>query len=165
MTPEMYKPTQRYLQRKSSSKHEVRKEEVLAIRNRFPEKIPVLIKKYHKETQLPPMDKSKFLVPNDITLSQFQTLIRQRMQMPKTQALYFLVNEKSMLSQSLTLGQVYAEYCGPNGYLNITYASQEVFGYPMDASIPSESITYRTEKRNQPVENVNLDISTSIALR
>lgn len=109
-------------------KIEIRKEEVLAIRTRFPNKIPVIVQKYWKENQLPQLDKSKFLVPQDITMSQFQTIIRNRMSMSQNQALYLLVNERSMLSLSLTLGEVYTEHAGPNGFLYITYASQEVFG-------------------------------------
>ncbi|CAG9770110.1 unnamed protein product [Ceutorhynchus assimilis] len=107
---------------------EIRKEEVMAIRTRFPNKIPVIVQKYWKENQLPQLDKSKFLVPQDITMSQFQTIIRNRMRMGQNQALYLLVNERSMLSLSLTLGEVYTEHAGPNGFLYITYASQEVFG-------------------------------------
>lgn len=50
------------------------------------------------------------------------------MHMGQNQALYLLVNERSMLSLSLTLGEVYTEHAGPNGFLHVTYASQEVFG-------------------------------------
>ncbi|XP_050314766.1 microtubule-associated proteins 1A/1B light chain 3C-like isoform X2 [Anthonomus grandis grandis] len=107
---------------------EIRKEEVMAIRNRFPNKIPVIVQKYWKDNQLPQLDKSKFLVPQDITMSQFQTIIRNRMRMNQNQALYLLVNDRSMLSLSLTLGEVYSEHAGPNGFLYVTYASQEVFG-------------------------------------
>ncbi|XP_066259977.1 microtubule-associated proteins 1A/1B light chain 3C-like [Euwallacea similis] len=107
---------------------EIKKEEVMAIRTRFPNKIPVIVQKYWKDNELPQLDKSKFLVPQDITMSQFQTIIRNRMHMGQSQALYLLVNERSMLSLSLTLGEVYTEHAGPNGFLYITYASQEVFG-------------------------------------
>ncbi|KAL1501974.1 hypothetical protein ABEB36_007192 [Hypothenemus hampei] len=116
-----------YLERTKLYK-EIRKEEVMAIRTRFPNKIPVIVEKYWKEHQLPELNKSKFLVPQDITMAQFQSIIRNRMQMGQNQALYLLVNERSMLSLSLTLGQVYSEHAGPNGFLHITYASQEVFG-------------------------------------
>lgn len=107
---------------------EIRKEEVLAIRNRFPTKIPIIVQRFCKETHLPHLDKSKFLVPQEITMSQFLTVIRNRMKVTSTQALYLLVNNRSMISLSLTLAEVYTEYCGPDGFLYVTYASQEVFG-------------------------------------
>lgn len=50
------------------------------------------------------------------------------MSMGQNQALYLLVNDRSMLSLSLTLGEIYTDHAGPNGFLYITYASQEVFG-------------------------------------
>lgn len=48
--------------------------------------------------------------------------------MHPNQALYLLVNNRSMLSLSLTLAEVYTEHAGSDGFLSVTYASQEVFG-------------------------------------
>ncbi|KAF2904466.1 hypothetical protein ILUMI_01706 [Ignelater luminosus] len=107
---------------------EIRKEEVMAIRNRFPTKIPIIVQRFSKESHLPQLDKSKFLVPQEITMSQFLTIIRNRMHINSSQALYLLVNNRSMVSLSLTLAEVYSEHACPDGFLYITYASQEVFG-------------------------------------
>ena len=53
-----------------------RKEEALGIRAKFPQKVPVIVERYHKEKSLPALDKTKFLVPQEITMSQFVTIIR-----------------------------------------------------------------------------------------
>lgn len=45
------------------------------------------------------------------------------------QALYLIINNRSMLSMSLTMAQAYENYGDEDGFLYITYASQEVFGY------------------------------------
>ncbi|CAG9853590.1 unnamed protein product [Phyllotreta striolata] len=107
---------------------EIRKEEVLAIRNRFPTKIPVIVQRFYKETHLPHLDKAKFLVPQEITMSQFQTIIRNRIRLNSHQTLYLLVNNRSMMSLTLTLAEVYGEHADTDGFLYVTYASQEVFG-------------------------------------
>ncbi|XP_050499512.1 microtubule-associated proteins 1A/1B light chain 3C-like isoform X2 [Diabrotica virgifera virgifera] len=112
----------------SENKNKIRKEEVLAIRNRFPTKIPIIVQRFYKETHLPHLDKSKFLVPQEITMSQFQTIIRNRIRLNSHQALYLLVNNRSMMSLTLTLAEVYAEHADSDGFLYVTYASQEVFG-------------------------------------
>ena len=107
---------------------EIRKEEVMAIRNRFPTKIPIVVQRFIKENYLPQLDKSKFLVPQEVTMSQFLTIIRSRMHISSTQALYLLVNNKTLVSLTLTLAEVYSEHACADGFLYITYASQEVFG-------------------------------------
>lgn len=45
------------------------------------------------------------------------------------QALYLIMNNRSMLSMSLTMAQAYDQHSDEDGFLYITYASQEVFGY------------------------------------
>lgn len=53
-----------------------RMEEVQGIRTKFPNKLPVIVERYHKEKTLPPLDKTKFLVPQEITMAQFVAIIR-----------------------------------------------------------------------------------------
>ncbi|KAF9411934.1 hypothetical protein HW555_009408 [Spodoptera exigua] len=112
-----------------------RKEEVMAIKSKFPTKIPLIVERYHKERSLPTLDKSKFLVPEDITMSQFLVIIRNRIRIKPNQALYLIINNKSMLSMSLTMAQAYDNYGDEDGFLYITYASQEVFGYKDEMNI------------------------------
>ncbi|KAK9746747.1 Autophagy protein Atg8 ubiquitin like [Popillia japonica] len=127
---------------KRNKPYEIRKEEVLAIRNRFPTKIPIIVQRFSKETNLPQLDKTKFLVPQELTMSQFVTIIRNRTHIKSTQSLYLLVNNRSLntipipLSQQpisygflyITYAEVYSEHAGVDGFLYITYASQETFG-------------------------------------
>jgi len=86
------------------------------------------VEKYHKEKTLPLLDKTKFLVPQELTMSQFVTIIRNRMSLAPTQAFYLIVNNKSLASMSTTLAEVYKEEKDEDGFLYMTYASQEMFG-------------------------------------
>lgn len=128
-----------------------RREEVAGIKAKFPTKIPVIVERYSKETTLPVLDKTKFLVPQELTMSQFVSIIRyvsfllcfdhlfahlswvfhihrNRMQITQFTAFYLMVNNKSMASMSKTLAEVYRENRDEDGFLYMTYASQEMFG-------------------------------------
>ncbi|XP_035993550.1 microtubule-associated proteins 1A/1B light chain 3C isoform X1 [Fundulus heteroclitus] len=106
-----------------------RKQEVAGIRSKFPNKIPVIIERYEKEKYLPPLDKTKFLVPHELTMTQFVTIIRNRMALLPSQAFYLLINNSGLASMSLTMAQVYKDHQDEDGFLYMTYASQEMFGH------------------------------------
>ncbi|XP_032626984.1 microtubule-associated protein 1 light chain 3 gamma [Chelonoidis abingdonii] len=111
-----------------------RLEEGAGIRAKFPTKIPVIVERYQKEKYLPLLDKTKFLVPQELTMTQFITIIRSRMALNATQAFYLLVNNKSLASMSLTLAEVYRDYKDEDGFVYMTYASQEMFGCLLPAA-------------------------------
>uniref|UniRef100_UPI00358EB6F1 microtubule-associated proteins 1A/1B light chain 3C-like n=1 Tax=Myxine glutinosa TaxID=7769 RepID=UPI00358EB6F1 len=114
-----------FKQRKSLA---VRKQEVAGIRSKFPNKIPVIVERFGKERDLPLLDKTKFLVPQELTMSQFVTIIRNRMSLRPTQAFYLMVNRRSLASMSSSMAELYAEHQDEDGFLYVTYASQEMFG-------------------------------------
>uniref|UniRef100_A0A8D2P0F8 Microtubule associated protein 1 light chain 3 gamma n=1 Tax=Zosterops lateralis melanops TaxID=1220523 RepID=A0A8D2P0F8_ZOSLA len=125
-------------------------EPLAGIRAKFPTKIPVKLwfiigdclrrERYHKEKYLPLLDKTKFLVPEELTMAQFITIIRSRMALTATQAFYLLVNNKSLASMSLTMAEVYRDYKDEDGFVYMTYASQEMFG----CLLPTTSVKFNT---------------------
>uniref|UniRef100_T1JL13 Autophagy-related protein n=1 Tax=Strigamia maritima TaxID=126957 RepID=T1JL13_STRMM len=116
-----------------------RKEEVEGIRAKFPTKIPVIVEKYSRESYLPTLDKMKFLVPEEVTMSQFVSIIRNRMLLHQNQAFYLVINNKSMVCMSRTLSEIYHDNRDDDGFLYVTYASQEVFGSDMIMTSGSKS--------------------------
>ena len=115
-----FKEKKTFYQRRAESYH---------VKTKFPAKIPVIVERYEKESQLPNLDKSKFLVPGEITLSQFVSIIRARMKLDPSLAFYLVVNNKSIASMSSTVGELYHEEHDEDGFLYMTYASQEMFGW------------------------------------
>uniref|UniRef100_A0A669CXS0 Microtubule-associated protein 1 light chain 3 gamma, like n=1 Tax=Oreochromis niloticus TaxID=8128 RepID=A0A669CXS0_ORENI len=105
-----------------------------SIRSKFPNKLPVIVERYIRERTLPLLDKTKFLVPYELTLGQFLCLLRNKIALDSTQALFLLVAEKSMSCMSSNMGEVYTRYRDADGFLYITYASQEMFGAPLQAA-------------------------------
>jgi microtubule-associated protein 1 light chain len=107
---------------------ESRVSEVNSIRQKFPTKVPIIVERYGKEKDLPVLDKTKFLVPEELSMGQFVTIIRNRMGLHSTQAFYLLVNGKNMSGLSTALGQIYNSEKDSDGFLYMVYASQEFFG-------------------------------------
>eukprot|EP00118_Oscarella_pearsei_P028726 m.2783 g.2783 ORF g.2783 m.2783 type:complete len:126 (+) comp8898_c0_seq1:116-493(+) len=105
-----------------------RKDEVSGIRIKFPSKVPVIVERYAKEKSLPLLDKTKFLVPQELTMSQFVTIIRNRLSLQPSQVIYFMVNNKNMPSMSTTMQEVYSRDKDNDGFLYMIYASHEFFG-------------------------------------
>lgn len=54
--------------------------------------------------------------------------LRNRMALLPTQAFYLLINNSGLASMSLTMAQVYKDHQDEDGFLYMTYASQETFG-------------------------------------
>ncbi|XP_037678045.1 microtubule-associated proteins 1A/1B light chain 3C isoform X2 [Choloepus didactylus] len=126
MQPPQKSPSLRpFKQRKSLA---TRREEVAGIRAKFPSKIPVVVERYPREKFLPLLDKTKFLVPQELTMTQFLSILRSRLVLRTTEAFYLLVNNKSLVSTSVTMAEIYRDYKDKDGFVYMTYASQEMFG-------------------------------------
>lgn len=89
---------------------EQRKSEAEKIRTKYPDRIPVVVERV-PNSQIPEIDKRKFLVPNDISVAQFMWIIRKRIQLPSEKAIFLFVN-KTIPQSSSTMGQIYTSFKG-----------------------------------------------------
>eukprot|EP00088_Acartia_fossae_P053439 TRINITY_DN6088_c0_g1_i1.p1 TRINITY_DN6088_c0_g1~~TRINITY_DN6088_c0_g1_i1.p1 ORF type:complete len:138 (+),score=12.11 TRINITY_DN6088_c0_g1_i1:229-642(+) len=120
---------------KASRSLSTRKAEVESIREKFPSKVPVIVERYRKEESLPEIDKFKFLVPRDLTLSQLSHIIRVRLRVRQSQAFFLFVSGGDIPALSATLLQLHRKYRDTDGFLYLTYSSQETFGGLPDSAV------------------------------
>jgi len=113
---------------KASRSLSTRIAEVESIREKFPSKVPIIVERYKKEEDLPRIDKFKFLVPKDLTFSQLSNIIRVRLRIRQNQAFFLFVSNGDIPSLSSTVTEVYSRYKDKDGFLYVTYSSQESFG-------------------------------------
>lgn len=71
---------------------EKRKAEAERIRQKYPDRIPVICEKVEK-SDIPTIDKKKYLVPADLTVGQFVYVIRKRIKLSPEKAIFIFVEE------------------------------------------------------------------------
>lgn len=70
----------------------ITKEDFQKLREKYPNRFPVIVEKNKKCQNLQDIDKKKFLVPEDLTVGQFVYIIRKRIKLEPSEALYLYCN-------------------------------------------------------------------------
>ena len=81
-----------------------------------------------QEKSLPGIDKVKYLVPQELTVSQLATIVRNRLSLCQTQSLFLFTSCGQMLQLSMSVEEAHRLHTDPDGFLYVTYSSQEAFG-------------------------------------
>ncbi|XP_062111028.1 autophagy-related protein 8i-like [Humulus lupulus] len=93
---------------------------------KYPDRVPVIIEKYTR-TDLPEMEKKKYLVPRDMSVGQFIHILSSRLQLSAGKALFVFV--KNTLPQTAScMDIVYDTYKDEDGFLYMCYSSEKTFG-------------------------------------
>jgi GABA(A) receptor-associated protein len=105
---------------------EKRQAEAARIRDKYPDRIPVIVEKSER-SEIPDIDKKKYLVPADLTVGQFVYVIRKRIKVSAEKAIFMFV--KNFLPPTASLmSDIYEEHKDEDGFLYITYSGESTFG-------------------------------------
>jgi GABA(A) receptor-associated protein len=105
---------------------ESRSNESKRIRLKYPDRIPIIIERVN-DANTPPIDKTKYLVPNNLTVGELVYVIRKRMKLEPEKAIFFFINE-TIPNTSLQLSQLYESHKNEDGFLYMKYSSENTFG-------------------------------------
>jgi GABA(A) receptor-associated protein len=103
-----------------------RSRESISIQQKFPGRIPIIVERAQR-SDVPLIDKNKFLCPDTLTVGQFVYVIRRRLTLPPEKALFLFVKNTLPTTSSL-IKEVYAKYRDTDGFLYMTYAGESTFG-------------------------------------
>lgn len=100
--------------------------EAVKIMEKYPSRIPIIVEKNDKCT-FQDIDKRKYLVPKDLSMHQFTFIIRKRIKLNPSQAIFLMINN-TLCPSNTTIGEVYDEHHDEDGFLYVTYSSENTFG-------------------------------------
>ena len=87
----------------------------------YPNRVPIICEAAPRSV-LPPLKKTKYLVPYDMTINQFQFLIRRNLDLTQESALYLITSKGIALIGEKTMMEVY------NNFLYIYYDCEITMG-------------------------------------
>ena len=114
------------------SKHSFieRKDQTDKIMVKYPNRVPIICEKA-TNTDIPDLDRKKFLVPHDILFSTFISIIRKRLNLEPHIGMYFFVSSngsEAMLPTFKDVLSIYEDYKDKDGFLYIYYSGESTFG-------------------------------------
>lgn len=114
---------------KSEISFEKRLEESIRIRTKYPDRIPIICEKIEekKNSEIPTIDKKKYLVPNNLTLGQFLFVIRNKIKLSPEKAIFLFI-AGTIPASSTTISQIYESKKDKDGFLYVEYSGENTFG-------------------------------------
>mgnify|MGYP001557920375 CR=1 FL=1 len=106
---------------------ERRCEEYAKVIETNPERLPVIIERAIG-SDIPCIDKNKYLVPRELTIGQLSFVVRKRIHLSHEKALFLFVDSNVILPTGITIEEIYKQYAEKCGFLFIQYSSENTFG-------------------------------------
>ena len=100
--------------------------EAIRIIEKYPDRIPIILKK-NIDSDIKSIEKTKYLVPRNMVMTQFIFTIRKNLTIKPEQALFFIINNK-VPTASATVGEIYDIDKDKDGFMYIIYSNENVFG-------------------------------------
>ena len=103
-----------------------RTDEAFRIMKKYPDRLPIIVEKDIK-SDIPEIDKKKYLVPSDLTIGQFVYVIRKRIKLDAEKAIFLFINN-TLPPTSALLSQVYEQHKNEDGFLYVLFSGENTFG-------------------------------------
>lgn len=105
---------------------EKRKNESNKVLQKYTDRVPIIVQK-HSSSDLPDVTKCKYLVPKDMTMSQFHFVIRKSIKLDSTQTIFMMINNGLVIGSQLIV-EAYENLKDEDGFLYVIYTNENVFG-------------------------------------
>ena len=117
-------------QQKKMDYSPVSKKKIENMLNKHPNRVPIII----SSNSFKEHGQHRFIVPNNITVSEFMKILRNKVSLKPEEAIFIFVKDKSlnndafMVPASSSIESIYNQYKDNNLVLNLIYEKEAVFG-------------------------------------
>mmetsp|Transcript_21920 Transcript_21920/g.38816 ORF Transcript_21920/g.38816 Transcript_21920/m.38816 type:complete len:142 (+) Transcript_21920:230-655(+) len=121
---------------------EEREQEAKRIREKYPDRIPVICER-EPRSDMPEIDKKKYLVPQDLTVGQFVYVIRKRVKVESEKAIYIFINNVLPPTAAL-MSSIYEQRRDKDGFLYIVYSGENTFGAADSGTLQLDALEWQS---------------------
>jgi GABA(A) receptor-associated protein len=111
---------------KQANPFERRAAEASRIRAKYADRIPIILEK-DPRSDVPVIDKKKYLVPGDLTVSHFVQVVRKRLKLEAEKGIFLFVNG-ILPPLGQLISTLYEEQKDEDGFLYLWYSGENTFG-------------------------------------
>ncbi len=113
---------------KNTVPFERRRLESEKILEKYPGRFPIIVERAHAaKTNIPLIQKKKFLVPAELTMGQFISIIRRNIAVTPDVAIYIFCNN-TLLPSNILIKEIYTHYKENDGFVYMLYMGESTFG-------------------------------------
>ena len=106
--------------------YEQRIQEARTLRTKYPDKVPVILQKAEK-SDVPDLDKKRFLVPCDSTVAHLLVEIRKRIKLTPEKSIFLFINN-ALPPTSELMSKIDQANRDEDGFVYVVYSGDHTFG-------------------------------------
>ena len=99
-----------------------------ALLKKYPDRVPVIIKRSPGDKILQDIDKEKYLIPKNLHVSEIHNIIRKKISLDSKQALFIFIEKGVLVPMNTLFSEIYNSYKNDDGFLYIVYTAENTFG-------------------------------------
>jgi len=96
------------------------------LKSRYPSRVPIII--YPVDDKQPKIEKTKFLVPDDLTFSQFLFTVKKYLECTKEQAIFVFTHDNNLIPNNWLMSELQKNYKKEDNFVYLFYSLENTFG-------------------------------------
>ena len=121
-----YSETTRDINHRMSKELHFSKEQLDKILTNNSNRVPVIVYQSNN-SRLPSLDKNKFLINQDMLLSEFKYIVQRKLNLRFTEALFLFIDFE-LVNNTMKIGELYNKRKSQDNVLYLKYCEENVFG-------------------------------------